>query len=201
MEDIKIYVLKLENNKYYIGRTNNTERRYMEHLNSDNKWLKTFKPIRILEEVILTSNHQEDNITKDYMSKYGIDNVRGGSYTTFELSEDIKIFLTKEINHCNNKCFKCGGDHYANTCNTPKPKLCILCNLLPQNKEGQDLWLGCWRINKNKIIKKSYEEIKNEYWACPLRRRTAVLCIECNCKLVISAGRKNCFDCFKKSMN
>jgi hypothetical protein len=72
---------------------------------------------------------------------------------------------------------------------------------LPPNKEEQDLCLGCWRINKNKNIKKSYKEIKNEYWACPLRRVTAILCIECNAKPVISAGRKNCFDCFKKSMN
>jgi predicted GIY-YIG superfamily endonuclease len=139
MEDNKIYILELEDNKYYIGRTNNIERRYIEHLSSNNKWIKTFKPIKILEEIILTSNHQEDNITKDYMYKYGIDNVRGGSYTTFELSEDIKIFLTKEINHCNNKCFKCGGDHYA--------KLQIIF----QKKNYVFYVIYCHQIKKNKI--------------------------------------------------
>jgi hypothetical protein len=40
------------------------------------------------------------------MNKYGIDNVRGGSYTTIKLSNDIINFLEIEISHINNKSKK-----------------------------------------------------------------------------------------------
>ena len=37
----------------------------------------------------------------------GIDNVRGGSYSSIKLSKEQKKFLKNELNGCNDRCFKC----------------------------------------------------------------------------------------------
>ena len=39
------------------------------------------------------------------MDKYGIDNVRGGSYTKITLDEDVIKFLKKELSSIHDKCY------------------------------------------------------------------------------------------------
>lgn len=121
MDDITnveyIYVLLLENSKYYVGRSNDVERRLREHKHSDNQWLKENRPIKVIEQKQLMGLFDEDNKTKAYMYTHGIDNVRGGTYTSYNLLESTKALLTKELIHSFNLCFKCmGNNHYANQC-------------------------------------------------------------------------------------
>ncbi len=47
-------------------------------------------------------------ISKIYMKKYGIKNVRGGSYVTIKLNKNQIIFIKKEIYMADNRCLKCG---------------------------------------------------------------------------------------------
>ena len=42
------------------------------------------------------------------MKKYGIKNVRGGSYVTIKLNKNQIIFIKKEIYMADNRCLKCG---------------------------------------------------------------------------------------------
>ena len=45
---ICIYILKLSNNKYYIGKSNNIFIRYRQHLNGNGSfWTKKYKPLYI----------------------------------------------------------------------------------------------------------------------------------------------------------
>ena len=45
-----IYVLELENNKYYVGKTTNPDFRLEQHFTSSgSQWTKKYKPIKILE--------------------------------------------------------------------------------------------------------------------------------------------------------
>ena len=47
---ITIYVLKLQNNKYYVGKTNNPTYRLTDHFSESNSsWTKKHKPISIHE--------------------------------------------------------------------------------------------------------------------------------------------------------
>jgi predicted GIY-YIG superfamily endonuclease len=116
-----IYVLKLQHGKYYVGKTNNPERRLTEHIyGKGSEYTKVYPPLKQIELREIKSEFDEDSCTKEYMAKYGIDNVRGGSYCTLELTEEQQDFLQREICHAKDKCFKCGGDHFAKDCTSFK---------------------------------------------------------------------------------
>ena len=82
-----IYVLRLEGGHYYIGKSDNVIARYQQHLDGKGSaWTKLHKPVSLVKTVEGASPFDEDKITKEYMAKYGIDKVRGGSYVQLELS-------------------------------------------------------------------------------------------------------------------
>lgn len=117
---LKIYVLKCYDNKYYVGKTRkNVDERFLEHLCNDNSCSFTMKhkPMKIIDHYETNDPLDEDKTTKKYMMEYGIDNVRGGSYTKLEL-EDWQI---KSLNHefvsTNDLCYKCKlSGHFAKDC-------------------------------------------------------------------------------------
>jgi len=87
-EQPSIYVLKLTSGKYYVGKTFNIDKRYEEHLSGKGStWTKLYKPTSIIEVRKSTSGFDEDKVTKEYMAKYGIKNVRGASYVAKELDD------------------------------------------------------------------------------------------------------------------
>ena len=80
-----IYILNLEYNKIYIGKTTNFTRRMKEHWTGQgSRVTKKFKP---LKASILTmcngyfSDEREQKYTKKYIKTHGYENVRGGYYT------------------------------------------------------------------------------------------------------------------------
>ena len=114
----QLYVLQLESGKYYVGKTASPSDRYKQHLaGTGAAWTKKFKPTRMIEVRTLKDAHDETNTTKDLMKKYGVDNVRGGAYTTVTLDDATKAVLEREFRSGNDKCFKCGlSGHFANRC-------------------------------------------------------------------------------------
>lgn len=112
-----IYILKLQQGKYYVGKTSNPYFRIESHFNSEgSEWTKINKPVELLE-LIEGDDYDEDKYTKIYMDKYGIDNVRGGSYSSVKLDKETKNQLIKISNSTNNRCFKCKKDgHFAKDC-------------------------------------------------------------------------------------
>ena len=113
-----IYTLQLEEGKYYIGKTNNPEFRMNSHFNSNgSEWTKLYKPLKVLELKPNCDDYDEDKITRQYMDKYGIDNVRGGSFVSVKLEKSTIDILKQMSNGTNNNCFVCGkGGHFANDC-------------------------------------------------------------------------------------
>ena len=116
---VQIYILKLDDNKFYIGKTRYlTNYRTNQHFKGNGSvWTKLYKPICVIETVYDCDDYDEDKYTLMYMKKYGIDNVRGGSFSNIELSShDIKI-IDKMITSSSDKCFKCKQNgHFAKYC-------------------------------------------------------------------------------------
>ena len=115
---MRIYVLQLEKNKYYVGKTNNVSQRLLSHYQSTGSaWTTKYKPIELYEMVDTDDDYDEDKYTLKYMKKYGIENVRGGSFTQIELSENQINTLQQMIKGQNNQCYKCGSNgHFVNNC-------------------------------------------------------------------------------------
>ena len=115
---VYIYTLQLEQGKYYVGKTNNPQFRLESHFNSNgSEWTKIYKPIRLMELKPNCDDYDEDKITKQYMDKYGIQNVRGGSFVSVNLSNDTINVLNTMNKGTNNKCFKCGEiGHFIKNC-------------------------------------------------------------------------------------
>lgn len=114
-----LYVLKCEHNKYYIGKTERPlYSRIEEHfLKNGSEWTKVHKPVSILEVHDNVHSMDEDKFTKIYMAKYGIENVRGGSYSSIVLPEYKVKALVDELCTATNACFKCHKTgHFAKDC-------------------------------------------------------------------------------------
>jgi predicted GIY-YIG superfamily endonuclease len=130
-----LYVLQLENGKYYVGKTDDVNRRYAEHKSGCGSiWTKFHKPVKMVETRHVNTDQDENIVTKEYMKKYGVVNVRGGAYTKVMMSDSEINFLQKEI--CSNvdACYNCGkSGHFANKCPDKEESddevvICTLCN-------------------------------------------------------------------------
>jgi predicted GIY-YIG superfamily endonuclease len=83
-----IYILRLEGGRYYVGKGDNVMNRYQQHLNGGGSaWTRKYKPISVVRIIPNSSPFEEDKQVKEYMAKYGIQNVRGGSYVQIDLEE------------------------------------------------------------------------------------------------------------------
>ena len=113
-----IYILQLEESKYYVGKTSNPAFRIENHFNSNGSaWTKKYKPMSVLEIIPNCDDFDEDKYTLKYMEKYGINNVRGGTFCEIKLSDNNIITLNQMINTINDRCYICGKqDHFANEC-------------------------------------------------------------------------------------
>jgi hypothetical protein len=113
-----IYILRLSAGKYYIGKTKNVDKRWAEHTaGCGSGWTKKYPPLSLVKSVVSTSHFDEDRYVKEYMEKYGIENVRGGTYSNVVLDANCIAVLEKEIRHSNNLCVRCGrGTHFVKDC-------------------------------------------------------------------------------------
>jgi predicted GIY-YIG superfamily endonuclease len=113
-----IYILKLQNDKWYIGKSDNPEKRFLQHKNgSGSAWTSRYKAVELFKVIENVSSFLEDAFTKEYMSLYGIDNVRGGSYTQIILPDEQKKLIQREIWSMKNLCNNCGSsEHWVRSC-------------------------------------------------------------------------------------
>ena len=83
-----IYVLKCQNNKYYVGKTENPDYRLESHFSEGGSaWTKKYQPLQLYQLIPDQTDHDEQRVTQEYMEKYGIQNVRGGPWCKIDISE------------------------------------------------------------------------------------------------------------------
>lgn len=115
--DLKMYVLKLENGKYYVGSTRAFIERLNQHLIGGTSYTSKNHVVDVVEVRSNAAPHDENMIVKEYMRKFGINNVRGGAYSNAELTASQVENLQAEINHDAGNCMYCGNPgHMMNKC-------------------------------------------------------------------------------------
>jgi len=93
MESIRIrpliYILSLENSKYYVGITYNLNMRLAQHQGGQGAiWTKIHKPRRILKVIQAKTKEDEVLHTLLMMEKYGYENVRGACWCKSEVANN-----------------------------------------------------------------------------------------------------------------
>ena len=163
-----IYILKLEGGKYYIGKSGNVERRFHDHMSGNGSvWTRLHHPIELEKVISNTSAFDEDRYVKEYMSIHGVDNVRGGSYTTVDLSDEQKAFLTREIWGAQDLCARCGeAGHFIRHCSKAPPPISPIS--IPRSR----------RSTPESLPETLHEEILPEPTPLPLPPRPAPLIVE-----------------------
>ncbi len=97
-----VYVLELEDGKFYVGITKNLQKRYHEHCSGVGAdYTCLHKPIQMIYSENThrinkkQAEHVENITTIQWMIKEGIENVRGGDYCSTS-SQKVKDTLGKE---------------------------------------------------------------------------------------------------------
>jgi hypothetical protein len=117
-----IYTLQLENGKYYVGKSKNISNRILQHFSDQgSSWTKAYKPVKVLSQIPSTDAFDEEKYTLLAMDRYGIDNVRGGSYCKLILSKHEMEKAQQIIYSICDKCYRCGEQkHTASECDDIK---------------------------------------------------------------------------------
>lgn len=135
-----VYILKLQNDKFYVGKTERRAERIEEHLSGKgSEWTKLYPSTQNNYFFIKSTiySHMETDLTLYMMKMYNICNVRGGLFSQITLSmKDINMINTiwnegyKELTDKNKKkllweskdrCIKCGSsEHFIRDCNKGK---------------------------------------------------------------------------------
>ena len=95
-------MLELEGGKYYVGSAtvppDFVDGNRMLFRVKRTEWLRRHRPVRLLSlRPGVDVPEEEDRCTAQCMVHYGVDNVRGGSYASAELSPEDRARLLIEV--------------------------------------------------------------------------------------------------------
>jgi predicted GIY-YIG superfamily endonuclease len=138
-----VYILRLQQkpehrtdfqDKYYVGKTNNFDKRFSDHLNgTGSEYTKLYPVIELVERFENCDAMDEVKYTLKMMKTHGIDNVRGANWCKTILDPQDIESINKIITGVEDKCYKCGNTgHFANKCKKIEQKES------KENKESKD---------------------------------------------------------------
>ena len=116
-----VYVLKLEDGKYYVGSSEYIESRVQAHfVGHGSAWTKMHKPVERITLLTSPMTHLESWERLEFLNRvlcHGIENVRGWAYSSTFLSVDELYNLLQDIAEAKNLCRRCYRDtHFICNC-------------------------------------------------------------------------------------
>lgn len=95
---VHVYVLELEDGRFYVGRTQRTFQRFEQHVTGRGARWTRLHPVKDLHAFHPNLNEDdEDRITLEMMRIHGIDRVRGGSWTRLILSAKDRLEIERQL--------------------------------------------------------------------------------------------------------
>jgi|SRR5271154_3752319 len=92
-----VYILQLENGKFYVGFTKKLSLRLYQHwAGKGSKWTHLHKPLHAIVSFSHGDTKLESQITKEMMLLYGWENVRGSGWSQINMNEP-----KTKVNHFN----------------------------------------------------------------------------------------------------
>lgn len=124
-----VYVLELEQGRYYIGSTWNVDKRFAEHVQgTGSEWTRKFVPLRILTVYEDVGRHFETGLVLEWMQTKGVERVRGGPFCAVDLSPQLLETIRYLLRAGSNSCLECGAsDHFAAQCPLKRQPFCRRC--------------------------------------------------------------------------
>jgi len=109
--------------RFYVGISSNPSARIAEHRRGEGaEWTRRYPPCGVAKLKLASRDKgrarlEEDATVKRLMRKHGKENVRGGSYSRVQLTSTDNKALSKELNHAEGGCLRCGHQgHWASQC-------------------------------------------------------------------------------------
>ena len=145
-----VYILRLLNNKYYVGISQNPQKRIKDHFAGRGAgWTRTHKPVGVEAVLNGVDVFEEDMWTKRYMADKGINNVRGAFYVRDEIPEPEQKMIQREIWSAEAVCMRCGRNgHIAAHCQHTRD----INGRIITGWETCDI-CGFWRDSKSDLLK------------------------------------------------
>ncbi len=104
-----VYVLKLQQDKYYVGVTFQPERRLKaQNKGKASRWTGIYKPVEVLyQQEIGEMDYYDAEYFENYytylaIQKYGWENVRGGCFVQVDMPESVRVGQTRQLKKCYN---------------------------------------------------------------------------------------------------
>lgn len=201
-----IYVLLLEENKYYIGHVyaksqEDIEWRIMEHvwkLETCAEWTRRYA-VRQVVGVFPGTLIDEENLTLLYMQKYGRENCRGGTHCQLILPPPPpdESSIAKTISALS-ACYHCHQQgHYSNQCPL---KCCALCgSMTHQAKECLQATVKCYKCGNMGHVQKDCPDSERKCFHCKQAGHYEKSCpnrtAEYGSTVRLSKPQGNCYRC------
>lgn len=118
-----VYVLGLENNRVYVGESEDILARINAHMNANRGFTALNRPVGLLQvipcEHTITRRSIEHSVTLQCMYIYGIDAVRGANYSQMVHPPNLLNVLTPSLCSIMGLCYTCKEEHSWRACTRP----------------------------------------------------------------------------------
>lgn len=97
---VSLFLLELEHGKFYAGASSDPVKaleEYRERLGVVSQWTQIHRPVRLREVIRVARVEDLDVYVRKWMLQYGVENVRGGSWSSVRLTDKDRQVLSVEL--------------------------------------------------------------------------------------------------------